>query len=191
MDPCPAAVLVPVKAFASAKVRLRPALDAAERADLARSMAERVVRASAPLPVAVACDDDDVREWARSIGAEVVWVPGTDLDGAVSAGVAHLASSGVDIVVVAHGDLPGARRLDRLTTYPGITIVPDRVDDGSNVIVVPAALGFRFAYGPASFGRHLSEARRHPLPVRVSRLPELQWDVDVPDDLPSAVPAAT
>ena len=49
----PVAVLVPVKAFAEAKLRLAPALDPAHRAELARAMATHVVNSAAPLPVAV------------------------------------------------------------------------------------------------------------------------------------------
>src|SRR4051812_16007260 len=104
-----AAVLVPVKAFRLAKVRLSPALSSAERDALARSMAGQVVRAAAPLPVAVVCDDDDVREWATAHGARVVWCPGRGLNGAVADGVAALAAAGFERVVVAHGDLPLAR----------------------------------------------------------------------------------
>nr|MDP9021066.1 2-phospho-L-lactate guanylyltransferase [Actinomycetota bacterium] len=71
-----AAVLVPVKAFARAKLRLAPALDGPARESLARAMAARVVAAAAPLPVTVVCDDDDVAAWARTNGASVVWAPG-------------------------------------------------------------------------------------------------------------------
>jgi 2-phospho-L-lactate guanylyltransferase len=42
-----------------------------------------------------------------------------------------------------------------------------------------------FAYGPGSFGRHVVEARRLGLPLRIARRPELQWDVDTPADLPA------
>src|SRR5690606_8669929 len=58
------AVLLPVKAFHLAKVRLAPALGPAARVDLARSMATTVVHAAAPLAVHVVCDDDRVSEWA-------------------------------------------------------------------------------------------------------------------------------
>ena len=75
-EPSAAAVIVPVKAFRLAKVRLAPALSATERDDLARRMAEQVVGAAAPLPVAVVCDDDDVRAWAEAHGARVRLVPG-------------------------------------------------------------------------------------------------------------------
>jgi 2-phospho-L-lactate guanylyltransferase len=178
-----AQVLVPVKAFHQAKVRLAPVLDGPARALLARLMADVVVAAAAPLPVAVVCDDDAVAQWARDAGAEVVWRPGRGLNGAVEDGVEHLAANGAEQVVVAHADLPLAVDLSALAGAPGATLVPDRRDDGTNVICIPAASGFRFAYGPGSFQRHTAEAGRLALPLRVVRDERLAWDVDVPDDL--------
>ena len=40
------------------------------------------------------------------------------------------------------------------------TLVPDRRLDGTNVLAVPTEAGFRFAYGAGSFGRHRAEAQR-------------------------------
>src|SRR3954453_15972599 len=88
----PVAVLVPVKSFSVAKRRLAPALDAAEREALARSMAEQVLRAAEPMPVAVVCDDGEVAGWATERGALVILAPGRGLNGAVADGVAHLAA---------------------------------------------------------------------------------------------------
>jgi 2-phospho-L-lactate/phosphoenolpyruvate guanylyltransferase len=105
------AVVVPVKAFGEAKVRLAGALDPGERARLARHMAEIVLLAAAPLPVVVVCDDEGVRVWAESSGARAVWCPGRGLNGAVADGVAALAAAGVERAVVAHADLPLATRL--------------------------------------------------------------------------------
>ncbi len=180
-----AAVIIPVKSFAQAKVRLTPSLDAQARSRLARVMAERVVAAAAPLPVVVVCDDDDVAEWAGDAGATVVWTPGLGLNGAVEAGVAHLATAGFVRAVVAHADLPLAHDLARLVQpdRADVVLVPDRHDDGTNVVVVPTTSGFRFAYGPGSFAKHQSEAARCGLRVEVWRDVELGWDVDVPDDL--------
>jgi 2-phospho-L-lactate guanylyltransferase len=59
-------VLVPVKAFAEAKLRLAPALPPLARAELAKAMATAVLDAARPLPTAVVCDDLDVAAWARS-----------------------------------------------------------------------------------------------------------------------------
>lgn len=177
------AVLVPVKAFGEAKLRLSPALSGPEREALARRMAERVVGAAAPLPVAVVCDDPGVRTWAESVGARVLWRPGRGLNAAVQDGVAALAADGFDRVVVAHADLPLATALAWVADGTGVTLVPDRHDDGTNAACVPAAAGFRFAYGPGSFARHRAEARRLGLDLRVVRDAALGWDVDVPADL--------
>lgn len=178
-----AAVVVPVKAFHAAKVRLAPALSPAARAVLARQMATSVVAAAGDIPVTVVCDDETVRAWALGIGASVRWTPGLGLDGAVQAGVARCAASGADRVVVAHADLPLATGLDHVVGRAGVVVVPDRRDDGTNVITVPARSGFRFSYGPGSFARHRAEAARLGLDVEVRTDVALGWDVDVPDDL--------
>ena len=191
-----AGVLVPVKAFADAKVRLAPALDPTRRADLARTMATGVVHAAGDLPVWVVCDDEAVARWAEEVGATVLWMPRRGLNLAVTEGVAALAAAGVARVVVCHADLPAAVRLDHLVPDdPAATtmvVVPDRRRDGTNVVSLPTRSGFRFAYGAGSFERHLAEARRLGLEVEVVDDPGLSWDVDLPEDLPSpAPPAAT
>lgn len=184
----PVAVLVPVKAFADAKLRLAPALPPERRAALAQAMAERVLSAAGRLPVAVVCDDAEVAVWAASRGAIVLAEPGRGLNGAVSAGVDQLAAAGARQVIVAHADLPLATDLSWVAHFSaGVTLVPDRRRDGTNVICVPAGCGFRFAYGPGSFMAHFAEARRLGLPVRVVTEPLLAWDVDVPADLDYAL----
>ena len=176
-------MLVPVKAFGQAKRRLDPAMSGPARAMLAQAMADQVLAAASPLPVAVVCDDNEVAAWARAHGALVVWEPGRGLNGAVEAGIDRLRSNGVEQVTVAHADLPRAAALASVGDAPGITLVPDRFGNGTNVIVVPADAGFRFSYGPGSFARHLSEGERSGLPVRVLDRPDLAWDVDEPADL--------
>jgi len=87
---------------------------------------------------------------------------------------------------VAHADLPLARDLAGLVGFGGITLVPDRRDEGTNVIELPTDVGFRFSYGPGSFSRHRAESLRLGLEVRVLREPSLSYDVDWPSDLPTA-----
>jgi 2-phospho-L-lactate guanylyltransferase len=178
-----AAVLIPVKAFHLAKVRLASALSAHDRSALARSMADAVVAAAHDLPVAVVCDDDAVADWARERSALVIWRPGFGLNAAVDDGVRALAAEGHERVIVAHADLPHATDLSWVADFDGITLVPDRRDDGTNVVALPSSCGFTFSYGPGSFARHRAEAERLGLPVRVVHEPRLGWDVDVPDDL--------
>ena len=180
---------MPVKSFARAKARLATVLDEKERSDLARSMAERVLAAAGSLPVTIACDDEEVAEWARAHGAAVAWTPDTDLNGSVTAAVAALDTSRV---VVAHADLPKARDLTIVVgdslgegggMYGGVVIVPDRHRTGTNVMSLPTGTGFVFQYGPGSFARHRAEAARVGLDVLVIEPPDLTWDVDEPADL--------
>ncbi len=176
-------MLIPVKAFDQAKRRLHLAMSDPERSELARAMADRVLGAAHPLPVAVVCDDTDVAAWARARGALVVWEPGRGLNGAVEAGVNHLVALGVTQVTVAHADLPRASDLALVGDAAGITLVPDRYGNGTNVIVVPGGAGFRFSYGPGSFARHRSEAERTGIPYRILDRPDLAWDIDEPGDV--------
>ena len=184
----PVAVLLPVKAFTEAKLRLAPALDSERRRALARTMATQVLRAAGRLPVAVVCDDTEVAAWARDHHALVVWEPERGLNRAVEAGVERLAAEGARRVIVAHADLALARDLAWVGAFAGVTIVPDRRDDGTNVVCVPATAGFTFSYGPGSFARHGAEARRLGLALRVVREPTLGRDVDLPSDLALTAP---
>jgi 2-phospho-L-lactate guanylyltransferase len=180
-----AEVLVPVKSFRRAKQRLAGRLSADERTRLARAMATGVVAAAAPSRVSVVCDDEEVAEWARSVGAAVVWTPGLGLNGAVAAGVEHLALRGVDLAVVAHADLPAAISFSEAVSPATdvVSLVPDRRHDGTNVACVPTASGFEWSYGPASFLRHQAEALRLGLDLRIIESADLAWDIDEPDDL--------
>ena len=181
-----AAVLVPVKAFGQAKRRLAGVLDPGARRALAAAMAETVLRAAAGLRTAVVCDDEAVRTWAEGLGAEAIWTPGLGLNGAVAAGIAHLERRGVGRVIVAHADLPLARDLRWVADTDGVTLVPDRHRDGTNVLCVPAGAGFSPAYGAGSFLAHRAEAARLGLVARLVPDVRLGWDVDQPADL--AVP---
>lgn len=176
-------MVIPVKAFGAAKLRLAAELSPAARAGLARAMANQVLAAAHRLPVTVVCDDPAVAAWAEDAGAAVAWTPGLGLDGAVAAGVARVASEGAQRAVVAHADLPLATGLDHVVGEAGVLLVPDRRADGTNVISLPAASGFRFAYGPGSLVRHRTEAVRLGLAVEVRDDLALSWDVDIPADL--------
>ena len=178
-------VVIPVRAFALGKARLAAQLDDANRADLARKLADRVGAAAGELPTVVVSSASDVRDWARARGLEVVDDPGT-LDDAAATGRAWVRAHGCGRALIAHADLPLARSLAPLARDGGrpiVAVVPCHRDDGTTVISVPVDVPFRFAYGPGSFRRHAAEARRLDLGFRVVRDAELAFDVDVPDDL--------
>lgn len=181
--PGPTAVLIPVKSFRDAKHRLAPQLTPAERAELARRMATNVVQACGDTPAFVVEHDDEVRAWAHSLGAQTVTDPGGGLNAAIEAGRVAIHGAGFQRIVIAHADLPLAKTFAGIDQYDGITLVPDRHNDGTNVLAIDPAIPFPFAYGHHSFVRHLATARSLGLSVRIIHDPDLSADVDFPDDL--------
>ena len=176
-------VLIPLKAFNVAKLRLAEVMTENERVELAKRMAEIVVEAAKPLPVAIVCDDEDVAAWALAQETKVIWANHPGLNSAVEIGVSALAEQGVEKVIIAHGDLPRAIRLSHCADFDGITFVPDRHKDGTPVLVTPTGLDFNFFYGPGSYARHIAEAERLGIPWRSLFDLELSHDVDEPEDL--------
>jgi 2-phospho-L-lactate guanylyltransferase len=177
------AALIPIKAFTAGKTRLKSALDDDQRAALAERLAAGVVAGCGAIPVHVVCEDETIAAWAREHGASVIHPPRPGLNNVVRHGVRHLADAGIDRVLIAHADLADAGALESLAAIDGVVLVPDRAKEGTNVLVVPAAAGFSFSYGPNSFARHLSEAERIGQPITVVIDEGLGLDLDDPDDL--------
>jgi 2-phospho-L-lactate guanylyltransferase len=180
-----AGVVVPLRSFARGQARLADALDDDARRAFTRTMAERVIAAAGSRPVVIVSSAPEVTAWSRALGLAVVEDPGT-LDLAAEAGREWVRDRSLDRVVVMHADLPLATALDGIADDAGApvaVIVPDHRDDGNPVLAIPSSADFTFAYGPGSCARHVAEARRCGLEVRVVRDRALGFDVDDASDL--------
>ena len=152
-----------------------------------RSLAAGVLTSASGFERWVVCNNREVAAFALHQGAQVIW-RGGGLNAAVQQAYDQLSQTGLNRVVVAHGDLasPG----DLATEFAGegtdpsaVLIAPDRHGDGTNVISIPAGLPFRFAYGPGSLQRHVEESNRCEAPVTVLQSTGLALDIDTPADL--------
>jgi 2-phospho-L-lactate guanylyltransferase len=176
------AVVVPIRSFSGGKARLSSRLDDASRTRFVRALAQRVIDAVRVYPTIVVSSAPEVAAWAEA--QEVPWVPDPGgLDAAARAGRARASETGAARVAVVHADLPLIESLDAVGATTGVTVVPDRFDDGTPVLVVPAHEAFDFSFGPGSFRRHCAEAKRRGLDLRVVRDDALGFDVDRPEDL--------
>ncbi|MBA2609333.1 MAG: 2-phospho-L-lactate guanylyltransferase [Actinobacteria bacterium] len=176
------AVVVPIRSFRLGKGRLAGALSDQERAALSRLLAGRVLENAAPLPIYVVTGDNEVRVFAAERGATVVDDPGS-LNGAARDGMAAAAADGARQVIIVHADIARPTPFAWVGDADGVTIVPDRHGGGTNVMSLPVDTSFEFAYGEGSFARHVDEAARCGLSLRVVTDDALGWDVDEPDDL--------
>ncbi len=193
-----AVVLVPVKSFCKAKLRLAERLTPSQRSSLAQKMAETVIAAAAPLPTFVVCEDDATQQWAVDLGVGVMRVDREGLNESITEAVRRLCEQAHDErntsetaasythAIIAHGDLPRAVTFGGLIAPDGVLIVPDRHLDGTNVMSLPLRTDFQFHYGVGSLHAHIGEGLRLGMNVTVLRVPELEHDVDTTDDLSSA-----
>jgi len=113
---------------------------------------------------------------------------GSDLNAALTQ-ASHFASAcGADGILVLPTDLPfltdrDVQTLLRLATdAPAVVIAPCRRSIGTNALLMRPPLLIPFAFGPASFPRHLASARLIGVRPTVLRTPTLAFDLDTPED---------
>ena len=179
--PLDTVALVPLKKFSNAKSRLRDTLDEGEVETLALALARGVLEALRPKPTIVVCDDPGVSDFASGLGVEVVFTNAHTLNGAVSDAYSQLGN--YEQVIVVHGDLQAPDGLGLFQPPPGITIVTDHHQKGTNVLALPTGLDFNFSYGPRSAQLHQEEAERLGLPYLVITNSPWRFDLDEPSDL--------
>jgi 2-phospho-L-lactate guanylyltransferase len=184
------AVVIPIKAFHQAKERLSDLLTPSERLVLAKMCAERVLRAVAGYKVFVVCDDEAVAQWATAHNAQIVWQTEAGLNNAVRAGVAAARVNKFELAMIVHSDLPLATSFSQLfsdcdldSLKTSITLVPDRHEDGTNVMILPTSSDFEFAYGRNSFITHQHLAKKCNLALRIIYDQQLSVDIDTAEDL--------
>ncbi len=185
--------IVPVKPFRQAKSRLRPVLDAEQRAALSRDFLGHALGVLARVPsiarTLVVSRDPVALAAARDLGAATL-----DEDGAVGLNAALQRATRAAVagraraVLVLPSDLPLLEPADveqllaEAGDGPVVAIVPDRHEQGTNALLVRPPGGLEYAFGEGSFARHQVLARKTGACVRICRLPRAALDVDVPDD---------
>ncbi len=175
------AFVVPLKQFDVAKERLRVG-GATDVTSLAQSLAKEVVRHCAPRHVIVVSESEAVARFAEEQGAEVWHSDATSLNEAVQGAYRGL-SERFERLLIVHGDLRSPAGLGSFDPSPGVTIVTDHHERGTNLLALPTGLDFHFAYGSNSAKLHVREAQRLGLEVMVITDSPWRFDVDEPSDL--------
>lgn len=179
-----AAIVIPVRSFASGKTRLRPVLADARRRSLVVSMAERVLEATLDLDVRLLTPDDEVVRWAMARGVPVFRDEASDLNAALEAARKKALDEGSTSVLVLFADLPSVERDDvldmlSLTAPDGAVIAPDAAGEGTNALHVGPGTPLRYKFGHGSFRAHMAQVPG----ARIVRRRGLAADVDDPSDL--------
>lgn len=175
------AVVIPLKRFDLAKERLR-AGGTNDVTSIARQLAAEVLRSCAPRHVIVLSESDEVSRFAEEHGGEVLRSSATSLNEAVQGAYRGL-SDRFDRLLIVHGDLRTPAGLGSFDPPPGVTIVTDHHERGTNVLALPTRLDFHFAYGVDSAALHVREAQRLGIDVTLIKDSPWRFDVDEPADL--------
>lgn len=178
-------VAIPVKPFDAAKQRLGDLLSDEQRAVLSMELARRTANAAiaAGASPLILSADEIVSEWAAGQGYDVLLDEGSSLDEA-----AHAATlfANNEPWLICHADLPLLRSEDLaravgLMTRGSWVLAPSS-DGGTSLI---GGIGqFDFAFGRASFHRHLARLAHRTVHVMTSVGTLL--DLDLPDDFIAA-----
>lgn len=192
--------VIPLNALNRAKSRLATALTPQERRALALWLAGRTLAAlrdsGVVERVAVVSPDAAALAWATREGAEPIAQPGRGLNAGLALAQAWARSLDAGALLIALGDLPRltgdeVRRfvaMGRLHERV-VTLAPDRVRDGTNLLLARPPLVAPLAYGRGSFARHRSLARRAGVPTLLFRAAGAAFDVDGPEDLDELIGA--
>lgn len=175
--------VIPVKSFRGGKLRLSPAIDAAERHSLTKAFAAHVAETvdSAGMRPLIVTADDEVTDWAMSAGLQALPETGEGLNGATRTGAGWATANNSRWVVI-HSDLPLLRSHD-LTPFLDTTqdVIAPSSDGGTSGITSRSMIDF--AFGPGSFHKHLARLAS----PRVITSTGWLHDIDSPADLKSAM----
>lgn len=187
-------ILIPCKSFAAGKSRLAPVLSPERRDALCRSFLANTVNLAEQLAargdIHIVSSDPDVAYVASDLGLPCAGEDDRDLNSALTACVAAIVARAENAernILILPIDLAlnnQAAIAPVLKARAEIVIVPDRLDQGTNLLHLAANIATRFAfqYGENSFARHRAEAQRLGLAVEIMRDPALCFDVDTPAD---------
>jgi 2-phospho-L-lactate guanylyltransferase len=186
--------VIPVKPFATAKLRLAGALTPPQRTQLARLMAEDVLDALAASKhflagVLVVTADTEAAALAQHRGAEVLpESAAAGINKALALAAGWLADDD-DGMIVVPADLPhiSAAAIESLihllAASCSVALVPATEDGGTNLLALRPARIIPSSFGPNSFERHRKAAHAAGILPSILRLPELGRDIDRPEDL--------
>jgi 2-phospho-L-lactate guanylyltransferase len=186
--------IVPVKPLNRAKSRLAPVLTAEQRETLSLQMLETTLQTLKKVEgikgVLVISRDSAALAFARKLDVYTVSESGApELNNALTRATQVVSTWHARGVLVLASDIPLMRVEDiegmlALAPHdPAVVVAPNRLEDGTNALLIrpPGLIPYRF--GENSLENHLAEAHQAGASVRIYRSPTLSLDVDTPPDL--------
>ena len=186
--------IVPVKPLRRGKSRLAGTLSEDERTALNQELLEHTLKILTGIKeleqVLVVSRDPHALTIARNFGAKTLLEDGqpklnTALKRATVVSQVYTTAG----VLILPADLPLLNQKDVLTLIkkasqpPVVVIAPDRHEKGTNALLISPANLIEYDFGDGSFSRHCERARKAGVRLEIVKLPSLELDLDLPEDL--------
>lgn len=184
--------VIPVKSLAQSKSRLTAVLTPPERAALTQFLLQHtlgVLQESGMVDrIVVVSRDTAVQQLATACNAlTLAESPTAGLNGAIQEGARLAAVAHAARLLVLPTDLPfltaaDVQALADNTPPQAVGICPDRHEQGTNGLLLPAPVDFPFQFGEGSFQKHVLAVRYGRLTLHIARTPGWQFDLDTVED---------
>jgi 2-phospho-L-lactate/phosphoenolpyruvate guanylyltransferase len=186
--------IVPVKPLRRAKSRLAEVLTCEQREQLNFDMLKRTLKALSEVPeigkVLVVSSDMSALALARDYNARTLLEDGhTKLNTALTRATTLAQAYATSGTMVIPADLPLINSADiqafiAMSQHsPEVVIAPDRLNLGTNGLLVSPTGLIQYAFGPSSFQRHSAQAYKVGARVEIYRSTAFALDIDTPYDL--------
>jgi 2-phospho-L-lactate/phosphoenolpyruvate guanylyltransferase len=186
--------IVPVKPLRSGKSRLAGLLTEEQRTRLNRYLLVHTLTVLHEIPeiehTLVVSRDPAALALTRSMGGRTVLENGAPLvNTALQRATIAAQSQGARAVLILPADLPLIKPSDLIAFIskgqvpPVIVIAPDRRLNGTNCLLVNPAGLIEYTYGPGSFDRHASRAKKAGARLEIFQSDRFGLDLDLPEDM--------
>ncbi|HUM71127.1 MAG TPA: NTP transferase domain-containing protein, partial [Chloroflexota bacterium] len=144
--------------------------------------------ADGPSPVVVVSRDTAVQQLATAHQAlTLAESSAAGLNGAIQEGARLAAIAHAARLLVLPTDLPflttaDVQTLANDTPHQAVGICPDRHEQGTNGLLLPACVDFPFQFGENSFQKHLQRTWYTRFTSHILRTPGWQFDLDTAED---------
>lgn len=179
--------LIIKNAPALSKTRLKPVLNEVGREQLTNAMLQHVISVAVASPLIRRVAVVSPEKHQLSEGVRWIRDSALGMNSAVSEGVAQARRLHAGKIVVLPADLPCLREQDLAELLTAVldgdvVFAPDKLEHGTNALVLGESIEFSTQFGEFSFSRHLEMAKKLALRVRVVKSDSLGFDIDDPED---------
>jgi 2-phospho-L-lactate guanylyltransferase len=185
--------VIPVKGLHSSKSRLRPLLSGEQRRHLTLSLLKRTIRVMGSAcvlgDILLVSQDERVQTLAQEEGLSFLGEKTSALNPALEEATQWALERGFRGMLILPLDLPWLQERDVsgmaapcAAEGSSVVIAPDRHRQGTNGLYLSPPGILPYCFGPGSFARHVSEARRSGLRPLIYCSSGTERDLDWPED---------